>query len=129
MVLTFLISLIQTVNDKFAHIDIILSFLLQVLDQELKNLETPVAKELDFVKLIVSEQPPHVPAQLLRALEKDAKNLEKSLNSIREISESRLKQLHSVLELEKVSIRTRTSIRTSAMFYDLLKNCLLCCLL
>ncbi|XP_066430053.1 microtubule-actin cross-linking factor 1 isoform X5 [Eleutherodactylus coqui] len=73
----------------------------EVLDEELKNLESPVARELDFVKLIVSEQPPYVPTQLLRVLEKDAKNLEKSLNSIRDISESRVKQLHSVLELEK----------------------------
>ncbi|XP_040280539.1 microtubule-actin cross-linking factor 1 isoform X5 [Bufo bufo] len=73
----------------------------EVLDQELKNLESHVAKELDFVKLIVSEQPPHVPSQLLRALEKDAKNLEKSLNSVRGISESRVKQLQDVFELEK----------------------------
>ncbi|XP_071992635.1 microtubule-actin cross-linking factor 1 isoform X17 [Engystomops pustulosus] len=73
----------------------------EVLDQELKNLESPAAKELDFVKCIVSAKPPHVPSQLLQALEKDAKNLEKSLNSIREISEARVKQLHSVFELEK----------------------------
>ncbi|XP_056412553.1 microtubule-actin cross-linking factor 1 isoform X4 [Hyla sarda] len=76
----------------------------EMLDQELKSLESPVVKELDFVKLIVSEQPSHVPAQLLRALEKDAKNLEKSLNSIREISESRVKQLNSVFELEKEKV-------------------------
>ncbi|XP_075053845.1 microtubule-actin cross-linking factor 1 [Mixophyes fleayi] len=76
----------------------------EVLQQELRDLESPVAQELDFVKQIVSEQPPHVPAQLLSALEKDAKNLEKSLNSVKEISKSRIKQLHSVLELEKGKI-------------------------
>lgn len=77
---------------------------LQVLDQELKDLESPVAQELEFVSPIVAEQPPHVPAQLLRALEKDAKNLEKSLNSIRNISQTRVKHLQSMLEQEKVCI-------------------------
>ncbi|XP_063810180.1 microtubule-actin cross-linking factor 1 isoform X5 [Pseudophryne corroboree] len=76
----------------------------EVLNQELRNLEFPVAQELDFVKQIVSEQPPHVPTQLLRALQKDAKNLEKSFNSVRDISESRVAQLHSVLELEKENV-------------------------
>ncbi|XP_072273876.1 microtubule-actin cross-linking factor 1 isoform X4 [Pyxicephalus adspersus] len=73
----------------------------KVLDQELQDLESPVAQELAFVGQIVAEQPPHVPAQLLRALEKDAKNLEKSLNSIRDISHSRVRHLQSVLEQEK----------------------------
>ncbi|XP_075709192.1 microtubule-actin cross-linking factor 1-like isoform X5 [Rhinoderma darwinii] len=90
------LSGLQDVQDKLRQA--------QVLDQELKNLESPVAKELDYVKLIVSEQPSHVPAQLLLALEKDAKNLYKSLNSIRDISESRVKQLHSVFELEKEKV-------------------------
>ncbi|XP_040192936.1 microtubule-actin cross-linking factor 1 isoform X13 [Rana temporaria] len=76
----------------------------EVLDQELKDLESPVTQELEFVSQIVAEQPPHVPAQLLRALEKDAKNLEKSLNSIRNISQTRVKHLHSMLEQEKVKV-------------------------
>ncbi|XP_073471414.1 microtubule-actin cross-linking factor 1 isoform X7 [Aquarana catesbeiana] len=76
----------------------------KVLDQELKDLESPVAQELEFVSQIVAEQPPHVPAQLLRALEKDAKNLEKSLNSIRNISQTRVKHLQSMLEQEKVKV-------------------------
>ncbi|KAM9320102.1 microtubule-actin cross-linking factor 1 [Gastrophryne carolinensis] len=76
----------------------------EVLDQELKELESPVAQELECVWEIVSEQPPHVPAQLLRALEKDAKNLEKSLNSIRDISQARVTQLQSVLGQEKGNV-------------------------
>lgn len=83
---------------------LIIACCLQVLDKELKNMESPVAQELEFVRQIVAEQPPHVPAQLLRALEKDARNLEKSLNSIRDLSQTRVKHLQSMLEQEKVSI-------------------------
>ncbi|XP_068124915.1 microtubule-actin cross-linking factor 1 isoform X5 [Hyperolius riggenbachi] len=73
----------------------------QTLGQELRDIESPVTQELDFVKDIVSAQPPYVPTQLLRALEKDAKNLEKSFNSVRDISQARLTQLQSVLDQEK----------------------------
>ncbi|XP_053310588.1 microtubule-actin cross-linking factor 1 [Spea bombifrons] len=76
----------------------------EILDKELKDLLSPVSQELDLVKQIVSRQPREVPKQLLRALEKDAKNLEKSLTSVRDASESRVKQLNSALEMAKAKV-------------------------
>ncbi|KAM5182228.1 microtubule-actin cross-linking factor 1, isoforms 1/2/3/4/5-like [Mantella aurantiaca] len=81
----------------------------KVLDQELKDLESPVAQELEFARQIVAEQPPHVPAQLLRAMEKDARNLEKSLNAIRDLSQTRVKHLQSMLEQERGKVLTKHS--------------------
>ncbi|KAM4701985.1 microtubule-actin cross-linking factor 1 [Discoglossus pictus] len=73
----------------------------EILAKEVKDWMTPVSQELDSVRQIVSNQPPEVPAQLLMALEKDARNLEKSLTSIRENSENRVKNLQAALESGK----------------------------
>ncbi|XP_041439993.1 microtubule-actin cross-linking factor 1 isoform X4 [Xenopus laevis] len=76
----------------------------EVVDLEIRQLMPSVRQELDFVKQIISDQPLAVPVQLLKALEKDAKNLEKSLTSIRGNSELRVKQLQDVLETAKGKI-------------------------
>ncbi|XP_041438126.1 microtubule-actin cross-linking factor 1 isoform X6 [Xenopus laevis] len=76
----------------------------EVLDLELRQLMSPVSQELDFVKQIISKRPLEVPVQLLRVLEKDAKNLEKSLTSIKGNSELRVKQLQDALETVKGEI-------------------------
>ncbi|KAM8975105.1 microtubule-actin cross-linking factor 1 [Pelodytes ibericus] len=73
----------------------------ETLEGELRDLMSPVNKELEFVKQIVSDQPSEVPKQLLRALEKDVKNLEKSMTSIRDVSQARIKLLNSALEVGK----------------------------
>ncbi|KAM4795882.1 microtubule-actin cross-linking factor 1 [Rhinophrynus dorsalis] len=78
----------------------------EMLDHELRLLMPPVGQELDFVMQIFSEPPPDVPVQLLRVLEKDAKNLEKSLTSVRDTSESRIKQLQFALDSEKAKVLT-----------------------
>ena len=73
----------------------------QVLDKELKDLSTVVSQELECVDQIIISQPQEVPAQLLKALEKDAKNLQKSLSSV-----SAQKR---VLCLAQVFLRCRTA--------------------
>lgn len=74
----------------------------QALDAELRELSFPVNQELDAVKRIVANPPEEVPEQLLRALEKDAKNLQKSLSSTSDILESRLQNLRGAAETQKV---------------------------
>ncbi|KAJ1063908.1 hypothetical protein K5549_009220 [Capra hircus] len=59
----------------------------KVLDKELKDLSTVVSQELECVDQIIINQPQEVPAQLLKALEKDAKNLQKSLSSTRVLNQ------------------------------------------
>ncbi|XP_053563261.1 microtubule-actin cross-linking factor 1 isoform X2 [Bombina bombina] len=76
----------------------------EVLAKEVKDLMSPVCEELNSVKQIVSDQPPEVPTQLLVALEKDSKNLEKSLTSIKDVSENRVRLMQTALEAEKVKV-------------------------
>ncbi|KAB1269108.1 Microtubule-actin cross-linking factor 1; isoforms 1/2/3/5 [Camelus dromedarius] len=68
----------------------------KVLDGELKDLSTLVSRELECVNQIIISQPQEVPAQLLKALEKDAKNLQKSLSSTRVLNQ--YEQLESKLQ-------------------------------
>nr|XP_032645496.1 microtubule-actin cross-linking factor 1 isoform X5 [Chelonoidis abingdonii] len=79
----------------------------EVLDVELKNLSSPVNQELESVKWIVANQPQEVPEQLLKALEKDAKNLQKSFSSVSDALEAWLLNLRSAAETEKAKVLTR----------------------
>ncbi|XP_061870317.1 microtubule-actin cross-linking factor 1 isoform X1 [Colius striatus] len=76
----------------------------QALGAELQELSFPVNQELDAVKWIVANPPEEVPEQLLKALEKDAKNLQKSLSSASDVLESRLQNLRGAAETEKAKI-------------------------
>ncbi|XP_019367887.1 PREDICTED: microtubule-actin cross-linking factor 1 isoform X3 [Gavialis gangeticus] len=79
----------------------------EVLDTELKELCSPVNRELDSVKWIMANPPQEVPEQLLKALEKDAKNLQKSLSSASDVLDSRLLNLRSTAQAEKAKILTQ----------------------
>ncbi|ETE68158.1 Microtubule-actin cross-linking factor 1, partial [Ophiophagus hannah] len=79
----------------------------EVLDGELKDLSAPVNEELEAVEGLVASSPQEVPEQLLRALEKDAKNLLKSFGSVSAILTSWLLNLHTAAEAEKAKIQTR----------------------
>ncbi|XP_026529527.1 microtubule-actin cross-linking factor 1 isoform X2 [Notechis scutatus] len=79
----------------------------EVLDGELKDLSAPVNEELEAVEGLVASSPQEVPEQLLRALEKDAKNLLKSFGSVSDILTSWLLNLHTAAEAEKAKIQTR----------------------
>ncbi|NWW13997.1 MACF1 factor, partial [Oreocharis arfaki] len=76
----------------------------EALGAELQELSFPVNQELDAVQRIVANPPEEVPEQLLKALEKDAKNLHKSLSSANEILQSRLQNLRGAAEAEKAKI-------------------------
>ncbi|NXH73452.1 MACF1 factor, partial [Hydrobates tethys] len=78
----------------------------EALGAELQELSFPVNQELDAVKWIVANPPEEVPEQLLKALEKDAKNLQKSLSSASDILESRLQNLRGAAEIGKAKILT-----------------------
>ncbi|KAL4831087.1 hypothetical protein H8958_006984 [Nasalis larvatus] len=75
----------------------------KVLDRELKDLTTLVSQELECVNQIIISQPQEVPAPLLKALEKDAKNLQKSLSSVSDTWNSRLLHFQNAVEIEKVA--------------------------
>ncbi|NWR57179.1 MACF1 factor, partial [Bucorvus abyssinicus] len=76
----------------------------EALGAELQELSFPVNQELDAVRWIVANPPEEVPEQLLKALEKDAKNLQKSLSSASDVLESRLQNLRGAVETEKAKI-------------------------
>lgn len=76
----------------------------QALGAELQELSFSVNQELDAVKWIVANPPEEVPEQLLKALEKDAKNLQKSLSSASDVLESRLQNLRGAAETKKVEL-------------------------
>uniref|UniRef100_A0A670JV39 Microtubule actin crosslinking factor 1 n=1 Tax=Podarcis muralis TaxID=64176 RepID=A0A670JV39_PODMU len=76
----------------------------EALDTELRNLSAPMNQELEAVKGIVSNPPWEVPEQLLKALEKDAKNLQKSFGSVSEALDSWLLNLRAATEAEKAEI-------------------------
>lgn len=61
-----------------------------------------VSQELECVDRIVISQPQEVPAQLLKALEKDARNLQKSLDSVSDSWGSRLLYLQNAMEVKQV---------------------------
>ncbi|XP_039183756.1 microtubule-actin cross-linking factor 1 isoform X5 [Crotalus tigris] len=79
----------------------------EALDGELKDLSAPVNQELEAVEGIVASSPPEIPEQLLRALEKDAKNLLKSFDSVNDILTSWQLNLHTAVEAEKAKIQIR----------------------
>ncbi|NXP46772.1 MACF1 factor, partial [Heliornis fulica] len=76
----------------------------EALDAELQELSFPVNQELDAVEWIVANPPEEVPEQLLKALEKDAKNLQKSLSSASDVLQSRLQNLRGAAETKKAKI-------------------------
>ncbi|NXG17488.1 MACF1 factor, partial [Grallaria varia] len=76
----------------------------EALGAELQELSSPVNQELDAVQRIVANPPEEVPEQLLKALEKDAKNLQKSLSSANDVLQSRLQNLRGAAEDEKAKI-------------------------
>lgn len=86
----------------------------QALDRELKDLSTVVSQELECVNQIIISQPQEVPAQLLKALEKDAKNLQKSLSSVSDTWGSRLLHLQTAVEVKKVASCYSQSLRVWA---------------
>lgn len=59
-------------------------------------------QQLEAVEGLVASSPQEVPEQLLRALEKDAKNLLKSFGSVRDVLTSWLLNLRTAAEAEKV---------------------------
>ncbi|NXY16581.1 MACF1 factor, partial [Atrichornis clamosus] len=79
----------------------------EALGAELQELSFPVNQELDAVQRIVANPPEEVPEQLLKALEKDAKNLQKSLSSANDVLQSRLQNLRGAAEAEKAKILAR----------------------
>ncbi|XP_075460611.1 microtubule-actin cross-linking factor 1 isoform X5 [Ascaphus truei] len=76
----------------------------EMLDREVRDLVSPASRELGSVKHIVADRPREIPVQLLVALETDAKNLEKSLTSVKDASESRILQLQTALGAEKSTV-------------------------
>ncbi|NWV01010.1 MACF1 factor, partial [Upupa epops] len=76
----------------------------EALGAELHELSFPVNQELEAVKRIVANPPEEVPEQLVKALEKDAKNLQKSLSSASDVLESRLQNLRGAAETKKAKI-------------------------
>ncbi|KAM6399511.1 microtubule-actin cross-linking factor 1 [Rhynochetos jubatus] len=79
----------------------------EALGAELQELSFPVNQELEAVRRIVADPPEEVPEQLLKALEKDAKNLRKSLGSAGDVLESRLQTLRGAAETQKAKILAR----------------------
>ncbi|NWV09767.1 MACF1 factor, partial [Ptilonorhynchus violaceus] len=82
----------------------------EALGAELRELSFPVNQELDAVQRIVANPPEEVPEQLLKALEKDAKNLQKSLSSANDVLRSRLQNLRGAAEAEKAKILTHHEV-------------------
>ncbi|XP_074073694.1 microtubule-actin cross-linking factor 1 isoform X3 [Macrotis lagotis] len=82
----------------------------KVLDQELKDLSILVNRELECVSQIVAHQPQEVPAQLLKAMEKDAKNLQKSFRSVSDTWASRLLSLQNSVDVEKDKILSQHEV-------------------
>ncbi|XP_040545815.1 microtubule-actin cross-linking factor 1 isoform X32 [Gallus gallus] len=97
---------IKRVQPAEQNLDVLQTLLQQAeaLGAELRELSFPVNQELDAVRRIVANPPEEVPEQLLRALEKDAKNLQKSLSSASDILESRLQSLRGAAEAQKAEV-------------------------
>ncbi|KAH0631075.1 hypothetical protein JD844_005164 [Phrynosoma platyrhinos] len=76
----------------------------ETLDAELKTLSSPVTQDLEAAKGILASRPQEVPEQLLKALEKDAKNLQRSFGSASESLATWLLNLHTAVEEEKTKV-------------------------
>ncbi|XP_060640060.2 microtubule-actin cross-linking factor 1 isoform X5 [Anolis sagrei] len=80
----------------------------EALDAELQGLSSPVSQGLEVAQRLLASPPLRVPEQLLKALEKDAKNLQKSFGSVSEALASWLTNLQAAAkEEEKTKVRTR----------------------
>ncbi|XP_062818948.1 microtubule-actin cross-linking factor 1 isoform X19 [Anolis carolinensis] len=80
----------------------------EALDAELQGLSSPVSQGLEAAQNLLASPPLQVPEQLLKALEKDAKNLQKSFSSVSEALASWLTNLQAAAkEEEKTKVRTR----------------------
>ncbi|XP_074832544.1 microtubule-actin cross-linking factor 1 isoform X4 [Carettochelys insculpta] len=79
----------------------------EVLDVELRDLSSPVTQELESVKWLMANWPQEVPEQLLKALEKDAKNLQKSFSSVSDVLNAWLLNLRAAAETEQAKILTQ----------------------
>ncbi|XP_058853270.1 microtubule-actin cross-linking factor 1-like isoform X4 [Acipenser ruthenus] len=78
----------------------------EALDSELSSLSEGVARELDCVASVVASPPPDVPAQLLLALEKDARNLQRSYSAVQGVSQARLQGLRTAQEQERCKLHS-----------------------
>ncbi|XP_042296316.1 microtubule-actin cross-linking factor 1 isoform X3 [Sceloporus undulatus] len=76
----------------------------EALDTELKTLSSPVTQDLEAAKGILAGRPQEVPEQLLKALEKDAKNLQRSFGSVSEALAAWLLNLRTAAEEEKSKV-------------------------
>ncbi|MGH0182359.1 UNVERIFIED_CONTAM: hypothetical protein FKN15_009215 [Acipenser sinensis] len=85
----------------------------EALDSELSSLSEGVARELDCVARVVASPSPDVPAQLLLAIEKDARNLQRSYSAVQGVSQARLQGLRTAQEQERVREREN---RTAGQF-------------
>ncbi|XP_075764822.1 microtubule-actin cross-linking factor 1 isoform X4 [Pelodiscus sinensis] len=79
----------------------------EALEVELKDLSSPVHGELESVKWIVAGRPRDVPEQLLKAVAKDAKNLQKSFSSVSDALGAWLLTLRAAAGAEKAKILTQ----------------------
>uniref|UniRef100_H3AVM2 Microtubule actin crosslinking factor 1 n=1 Tax=Latimeria chalumnae TaxID=7897 RepID=H3AVM2_LATCH len=77
----------------------------EALDSELSNLSEHLSKELESVNEMLAGNTRDVPKQLLKALRKDCKNLQKSYTSVCDVSRSRLLTLRNQVESEKDKIK------------------------
>ncbi|XP_067862599.1 microtubule-actin cross-linking factor 1 isoform X4 [Heptranchias perlo] len=73
---------------------------------ELKELSGPINQELVSVNKILEGCTQNVPKQLLKALEKDSKNLQISFTSVREVSKAWCGNLTNILATEKSKVIT-----------------------
>ncbi|XP_041090094.1 microtubule-actin cross-linking factor 1, isoforms 1/2/3/5-like isoform X1 [Polyodon spathula] len=76
----------------------------ETLDSELSSLSEDVARELDHVASVVASPPRDVPAQLLLAIEKDARNLQRSYSAVHGVSQARLQALRTAQEQERCKL-------------------------
>ncbi|XP_078093960.1 microtubule-actin cross-linking factor 1 isoform X3 [Mustelus asterias] len=80
--------------------------LAEEFEVELEELSILIDQELASVNKILEESTQHVPKQLLKALEKDSKNLQISFTSVREVSKSWNGTLIKMLATEKSKVIT-----------------------
>eukprot|EP00062_Callorhinchus_milii_P022483 gi/632980302/ref/XP_007906959.1/ PREDICTED: microtubule-actin cross-linking factor 1 isoform X3 [Callorhinchus milii] len=73
---------------------------------ELKELSNPINHELEAVVQVLEGSTQNVPQQLLKALEKDSKNLQKSFTSVCEVSRAWNAALTNALDTEKSKVNT-----------------------
>ncbi|KAK1153105.1 hypothetical protein AOXY_G30446 [Acipenser oxyrinchus oxyrinchus] len=76
------------------------------LDSELSSLSEGLARELDCVARVVASPPSDVPAQLLLAIEKDARNLQRSYSAVQGVTQARLQGLRTAQEQERCKLHS-----------------------